>query len=37
VLENRSNKEMGIDCKVMAAEGKVKKGRGVSVKVLLTC
>jgi len=37
VLENGSDKEMGVDCKVMAAEGKAKKGQGVSAKVLLTC
>jgi len=37
VLENGSDKETGVDCKAMAAEGKAKKGRGVSAKVLLTC
>jgi len=37
VLENGSDKETGVDCKAMAAEGKAKKGRDVSAKVLLTC
>ena len=37
MLENGSDKEMGVDCKAMAAEGKAKKGQGVCAKVLLTC
>jgi len=36
VLENGSDKETGVDCKAMVAEGKAKKGWGVSAKVLLT-
>jgi len=37
VSENGSDKEMGVNCKAMAAEGKAKKGWGISAKVLLTC